>query len=98
MKFVVSVGQEFPCYVAEEIPSSLVIHVTQNAHREAESNATAPKRSTAHFWVIGGACVLVGGAALPATLYGMATGDFSSLRAIADASRDVVQFLSRLLK
>jgi hypothetical protein len=97
MKFRVLVGEEFPCYVAEEHPSSVVINVTQTAASGAAEVKTSarPKRV---IWTAVISALLLGGATLPATIYGMATGDYSSLKSIADASRDLLQTGAKLLK
>ena len=97
MKFSVKVGKEFPCYEAENSHHPVVVHVTNHltAPVAAVSADVAKKRGPN--WVLLATAVLTT-AIVPAMLYGVATGDYSTLKSIAEASRDVVQFGSKFLK
>lgn len=94
MNFQVKVGEEFPCYVAEDTPHPpLIVNVTQNSLPAAE---VAPKKHGTRY--LGFALVVILGSTLPATVYGLATGDFTALKTIAHTTRDLLEFGMKLLR
>jgi hypothetical protein len=97
MKFDVKVGKDFHCYVAEEIPTpSLIVNLTNNAGAlppQAPSSSKRPRH-----WAIGAVIVFTVGPTLPATVYGVATGDFAPLASIAHVTRDLLEVSMKLLK
>lgn len=92
MKFQVKVGQEFPCYVAEEQTIPLVLQVTQTVNLpstevEARDRHKPSRDASTTLWI---ALLIFSVGVFPPVVYGWATGDFSALKSIAESGRDLL--------
>jgi hypothetical protein len=97
MKFSVQVGKEFPCYEAQDSQPPVVVHVTNHLTAAAADVSAGAAKKRGPLWAVLLVVALVT-ATVPATLYGVATGDYSTLKSIAEASRDVLQYGAKYLK
>lgn len=99
MKFQVKVGQEFPCYVAEEHTIPLVVQLTQSVNLPSTEGASHDRDQSAHpasatKWL---ALLIFSVGFFPPMFYGWATGDFSALKSLAESGRDLLLAALRLM-
>jgi hypothetical protein len=100
MKFLVLVGKEFPCHTVEEIATSVVVNVIQNAPISLSNELREPSRKQRSILWYGGVSLgcLIGIALISASLFGVATGDYTSLRVLADGVKDLLLLGIKVLK
>ncbi len=93
MKFQVQVGQEFPCYVAEDPASSVVVNITQQplpvTGDGSKPSPHKPRWGTSTTMVVGMALVLI--ALLPSFALAALTGDLAPLRSLAQVSVELMR-------
>jgi hypothetical protein len=97
MKFRVCVGREFQCYAAEESSSPVVIQVSQSVAPTIDAR-TSKKTPSVTSLVFAAVAALIAGATVPATVYGVATGDYAPLKSIADTSKNLLEGGVKLMK
>lgn len=92
MKFQVKVGQEFPCYVAEEQQIPLVLQVTQTVNLPSTEGEARDRHRASRFAspTLAIALLLFSVGVLPPVIYGWTTGDFSALKSLAESGRDLL--------
>jgi hypothetical protein len=93
MKYRVRVGKAFPCYVTEESTSPAVI---VNVTHQAQLGERQDKKRLSTLLVAG--LIIIFGTTVPATVYGLATGDFAPLKSIAGSTRELLEFGMKMLK
>jgi hypothetical protein len=100
MKFLVLVGREFPCHAAEEITAPVVVNVIQNVPISLPNEIREqPQKQRSILWY-GGVSLgcLIGIGLIAAVLLGVATGDYTSLRLLADGIKDFLLLGIKVLK